>query len=110
MVSIVGTGDCGRDDDDGDDDCGKNRNDGNNNNAPFTDGEFLIVACDGLWDVMEDQEAVDFVRNYVGSAKKEYDDGEKTACRREETVASFLIEEALRRQSNDNITVIVYWL
>mmetsp|Transcript_13853 Transcript_13853/g.22185 ORF Transcript_13853/g.22185 Transcript_13853/m.22185 type:complete len:127 (-) Transcript_13853:327-707(-) len=68
--------------------------------APFTDGEFLIVACDGLWDVMEDQEAVDFVRNHVNKHGKESRDG----------VASHLIEEALRRGSTDNVTVIVYWL
>ena len=32
----------------------------NNNTSstchPYTNGEFLIVACDGLWDVMEDDE------------------------------------------------------
>ncbi|EED93372.1 hypothetical protein THAPSDRAFT_262201, partial [Thalassiosira pseudonana CCMP1335] len=60
--------------------------------SPFTDGEFLIVACDGLWDVMEDQEAVDMVRKYV------------------EQTAQILIDEAMRRGSADNITVIVHWL
>mmetsp|Transcript_8281 Transcript_8281/g.14432 ORF Transcript_8281/g.14432 Transcript_8281/m.14432 type:complete len:311 (-) Transcript_8281:176-1108(-) len=68
--------------------------------APLTDGEFLIVACDGLWDVMEDQETVDFVRSHVNNHGKES----------REKVASFLIEEALQRGSTDNITVIVYWL
>lgn len=65
--------------------------------APFTDGEFLIVACDGLWDVMDDQEAVDLVRNYAHEHGRE-------------RVSPLLIKEALRRGSADNITVIVYWL
>ncbi|KAL7554817.1 hypothetical protein ACHAWF_018334 [Thalassiosira exigua] len=67
---------------------------------PFTDGEFLIVACDGLWDVMKDQEAVDFVRGHVNNNRKEG----------RETAAASLVEEALRRESTDNVTVIVYWL
>ena len=72
-------------------------------NAPFTDGEFLIVACDGLWDVVDDQEAVDLVRNFVDVSDNTEDD-------KRERSARFLIDEALRRGSTDNITVIVYWL
>lgn len=117
-----------------------NGNDGNNNDAegksygknelsqslaknkasspPFTNGEFLIVACDGFWDVMEDQEAVDFVRNHVfnvhnhNGQQQQQHQSSSTSLRKkkEEDVASFLIEEALRRRSTDNITVIVYWL
>ncbi|KAL7535560.1 hypothetical protein ACHAXR_006568 [Thalassiosira sp. AJA248-18] len=68
--------------------------------GPFTDGEFLIVACDGLWDVMEDQEAVDLVRNH----------GRANNGKSRDKVAQFLIEKALKRGSGDNITVIVYWL
>ncbi|KAL3823751.1 hypothetical protein ACHAXA_004844 [Cyclostephanos tholiformis] len=75
--------------------------------SPFTDGEFLIVACDGLWDVMSDQEAVDLVRDHRHRERlrarvdddDDDDDGGKGA-------ASFLVEEALRRGSMDNITVI----
>ena len=74
--------------------------------SPFTDGEFLIVACDGLWDVMEDQEAVDMVRKYVVESDS---DNEKQHNSKEQT-AQILIDEAMRRGSADNITVIVHWL
>lgn len=56
---------------------------------------FLIIACDGLWDVMSDQEAVDLVLGY-GDDKTQ--------------VAQFLVKEALRRGTTDNVTVIVAWL
>ena len=68
--------------------------------SPYTKNEFLIVACDGLWDVLEDQEACDIVRSYV------HENGSESR----EKVSSVLIQEALKRGSTDNITVIVYWL
>ena len=103
-----------RDDDDDDEKMVVSNNDSSNgsqpnndttkNNQPtshpFTDGEFLIVACDGLWDVMEDDEAVDTVRDHVAQ--------NGLASRTE--VASILVNEALERGSTDNITVIVKWL
>jgi serine/threonine protein phosphatase PrpC len=73
--------------------------------APLTDGEFLIVACDGLWDVVEDQEAVDLVRNFVSDETSIH-----SLKSRQDKAARYLIDEALRRGSTDNITVIVYWL
>ncbi|KAL3929808.1 MAG: hypothetical protein SGBAC_012045 [Bacillariaceae sp.] len=57
---------------------------------------FLILACDGLWDVFEDQQAVDMVWKYYA------DDPEN--------VAKVLIQEALVRGSTDNISVVVAWL
>jgi serine/threonine protein phosphatase PrpC len=55
----------------------------------------LILGCDGLWDVVQDQEAVDFALNY---------DGEKSQ------VARHLVETAIARGSADNVTVVVAWL
>jgi serine/threonine protein phosphatase PrpC len=63
-----------------------------------TQPSFLICACDGLWDVFQDQEAVDFVKQY----QLHYQDREK--------VAEFLVHEAVRKGSTDNVSVIVAWL
>ncbi|EXJ78885.1 protein phosphatase [Capronia coronata CBS 617.96] len=53
--------------------------------------EFLILACDGLWDVCSDQEAVDLIRN-----------------ERDPQVASkMLVDYALARFSTDNLSVMV---
>ncbi|KAK1362216.1 Protein-serine/threonine phosphatase [Heracleum sosnowskyi] len=57
--------------------------------------EFLIMGCDGLWDVMSSQYA-------VTTARKElmlHNDPER--CSRE------LVREALKRNSRDNLTVII---
>ena len=55
----------------------------------------LIMACDGLWDVIEDQEAIDLAVAYPGDRTD---------------VAQFLVEEAIRRGSTDNVSDIVAWL
>ncbi len=61
-----------------------------------TTPSFVILACDGLWDVFEDQNAVDFVLGYYESHKVD--------------VSTLLINEALRRGTTDNVTVVVAWL
>ncbi|KAJ3705318.1 hypothetical protein LUZ61_009023 [Rhynchospora tenuis] len=55
------------------------------------DAEFIILASDGLWTVMSDQEAVDTVKD-VKDARK---------------AAMELINEALHRESKDDISCIV---
>ncbi len=56
---------------------------------------FIICACDGMWDVFQDQEAVDFVFKYQHER---------------ENIAHHLVNEAIRRGSTDNISVVVAWL
>jgi serine/threonine protein phosphatase PrpC len=53
--------------------------------------QFLILACDGLWDVVDDSTAVDIVK------------GSKTP----EEGAKRLVKSALNAQSTDNISVVV---
>ncbi|KAJ5599491.1 Protein phosphatase 2C [Penicillium hetheringtonii] len=53
--------------------------------------EFIILACDGLWDVCSDQEAVDLIRN-VQDAQQ---------------ASKILVDHALARFSTDNLSCMV---
>ncbi|KAK2748137.1 Protein phosphatase 2C 1 [Myotisia sp. PD_48] len=57
---------------------------------PETD-EFLILACDGLWDVCSDQEAVDLVRNTEDP----------------QAASKILVDYALSRFSTDNLSCMI---
>lgn len=59
------------------------------------DDEFLIISCDGIWDVMSSQHAVNVVRRGL----RRHDDPEQSA--------RDLVKEALRLNTSDNLTVIV---
>ncbi|EXB75671.1 putative protein phosphatase 2C 13 [Morus notabilis] len=59
------------------------------------DDEFLIIGCDGIWDVMSSQYAVSLVRREL----RRHDDPQQ--CARD------LVREALRLNTSDNLTVIV---
>jgi len=58
---------------------------------------FLITACDGVWDVLSDQEACDVVRGVL-------DKKQNTAS---DVLARELVEAAYNRGSTDNISAIV---
>jgi serine/threonine protein phosphatase PrpC len=71
--------------------------------TPITpEDEFLVLATDGLWDVMSSADVVAFIHALLEAAAD--DEGEK------EFIASSVVEEALRRGTWDNITVIIVWL
>ncbi|KAI8867911.1 protein serine/threonine phosphatase 2C [Ramicandelaber brevisporus] len=66
--------------------------------APYTsetvltpDDEFVIVACDGLWDVCKDQKAVDLIRNVQDA----------------HAASNILLKHALHNETQDNITIMV---
>jgi serine/threonine protein phosphatase PrpC len=56
---------------------------------------FIIVACDGLFDVLTDQQAVDLVRIY----QRDPPTGK--------SAAQYLVDESIRRGTTDNVTVMV---
>ncbi|OOQ85526.1 protein phosphatase 2C [Penicillium brasilianum] len=53
--------------------------------------EFIILACDGLWDVCSDQEAVDLIRNVQDA----------------QHASKLLVDHALARFSTDNLSCMV---
>ncbi|KUI62566.1 hypothetical protein VP1G_09681 [Cytospora mali] len=53
--------------------------------------EFIIIACDGLWDVCSDQEACDLVRN----------------VQEPNSAAKLLVDHALARFSTDNLSCMI---
>ncbi|GMI44460.1 hypothetical protein TrCOL_g1798 [Triparma columacea] len=68
--------------------------------TPLSEGDkAVVVACDGLWDVVSDEECKELLDEWV-----ERDGVSK------EGVAQYLIDEALKRGSTDNISVVVCWL
>lgn len=56
--------------------------------------KFVILACDGIWDVISDQEAVDIIKDDVSA----------------QAMSEKLLKTALQRGSTDNITALVVML
>lgn len=68
------------------------------------DDRFVIVACDGLWDVVEDNEAVTYVAKIIVETKSIPRD----IVARE--AAKALVQLALDKGSTDNVSVVVVLL
>lgn len=78
--------------------------------------EFILLASDGLWDVMSSQEVVSYVHKRLQAPPK---DGADINCEqdmasltylRRKNMSRFIANEALRRGSGDNISVVIVWL
>lgn len=69
--------------------------------------KFIIIACDGLWDVMSSQDAVNFVlMNAYDQNIHELLPGIRN---KKIDIAKKLAEYALKKKSKDNVSVIVYF-
>jgi serine/threonine protein phosphatase PrpC len=60
--------------------------------------EFIIVATDGLWDVMDSSEAVEYVLALLGAGLQR------------NKVAERMVAEAMLRGTYDNVTVVIIWI
>ena len=71
--------------------------------------EFLVIATDGIWDVLTNEIVVDLVTNcFRGQLNKKALENVGGSCLT--TVASMLVELAMARGSKDNISVILVQL
>lgn len=62
--------------------------------VPLTpNDQFAILASDGLWDVLSNQDAVDIVRKYSDKNK----------------AAEHLVRKALKLGTSDNVTAVIVW-
>eukprot|EP00934_Nitzschia_sp_Nitz4_P002714 Nitzschia sp. Nitz4//scaffold4_size323378//243371//244525//NITZ4_000695-RA/size323378-snap-gene-0.469-mRNA-1//-1//CDS//3329553504//2704//frame0 len=69
--------------------------------------EFIVLASDGLWDVMTSQEVVDFVNE---SLEPDEDEEECFMLDKRKDMARIVANEALERGTADNVCVIIVWL
>jgi protein phosphatase 2C family protein 2/3 len=60
--------------------------------------KYMIFACDGLWDVINHQTAAEIVHRFCQEGKSPQE------------VAQLLVQEALRKRTEDNVTVIVVYV
>jgi len=59
--------------------------------------KFIILACDGLWDVVSNQDAIDFIQDLLNKNFKG-------------NFSKMLCEYALAKGSMDNVSIIIYFL
>lgn len=55
---------------------------------------FIILACDGIWDVMTNEEVALFIAH-------------RASANELESIASQLLDECIRRRSTDNMSVYI---
>lgn len=74
--------------------------------------EFVLLASDGLWDVMSSQEAVSLVHRKLQTELARVDKHDQANYRKvlRRHMSKFLTREALNRGSGDNICVVLIWL
>ncbi len=66
--------------------------------------KFVILACDGVWDVLSSQDAVDFVLKEIENLKT---NKENFHTHNSRNIAKKLGEQALKKGSGDNISIII---
>ena len=75
------------------------------------DWEFVILACDGIWDVMSSEEVINFIRKRFADAAAELEEKESPPVDPEEVceqlISACLAPDALMGTGCDNMTVVL---
>merc|ERR1719440_1250998 len=71
---------------------------------------FVINACDGLWDVVSDQQAIELVNQSLRELEPFRRQLQHEGRAVSEILSRMLVEEALARGSNDNVSCVVIFL
>jgi len=66
--------------------------------------KFIVMGCDGLWDVLKNDEVVNFILSNC------YDNSLSIRVNKKINIAKKLAEYALKKGSTDNITIIIIFL
>ena len=85
--------------------------------------DFIILASDGIWDVLSSQDVVSFIQKNVPSYREDYSIPSENINKRSrrdqlytkdanssENIARDLCEHAMNLGSTDNISVVIVWL
>lgn len=88
------------------------------NDYPTTKGgedDCIILASDGLWDVITSQDCVNFINQRLAPSEAQYSNMSRSELLRQKisrrkNMGRFLANEAIRRGSYDNVCVVVMWL
>lgn len=72
--------------------------------------DFVILACDGLWDVMTDQQAVDLVVQSLQDMQHFMPELQAQGRSVAEILAEMLVQEALWKGTEDNVSCVVIFL
>lgn len=108
-------------------DLSVSRSFGDLDNAPFIswipdvfhyqltgDDEYIILACDGVWEVLKNEEAVNFVRDHMDDNHIELyeitDQYPTNETFNQKNIARCLAEYCLAKLSNDNISILIVFL
>ena len=71
---------------------------------------FIILGCDGVWDVLSNQDAVDFVLDRYNLLKSEKKVLTNFKAKSEQNIANKLADYAIARGSTDNISLYIIFL
>lgn len=67
--------------------------------------KFIVLACDGLWDVMSNQDVTNFILNKINDTKIT-----NMSRNSENNIAFLLANQAIKKGSTDNISIIIIFL